>query len=231
MSSAGASTSATSYSACLKCEKPGTKRCTRCSTQYCSDDCEANDSNIHNILCESMSDREDRPGAGFRRAVYFPVNESAPRFVWVPFNEEDWAMDNHYVRQNLFHDVEFFQYKTFDENPILKRRLGYSVFLWHDDEFKVNGQPENQALQSVSKVDLSRHWRGPLLAVVVQVDEFGGVTDVQDANPDVLSILADIVHLKTGRVNTLTVFPFEITQMGSREMAFFASLMGNLRRN
>lgn len=75
---------------CAICNVPNAEPCTTChSTGWCTgSDCKDRDFLTHNLLCGSISALEERPPRlpgydDYALAVFFPVNETQPRLVWV----------------------------------------------------------------------------------------------------------------------------------------------------
>ncbi|KAH7091648.1 hypothetical protein FB567DRAFT_490698 [Paraphoma chrysanthemicola] len=74
---------------CAMCMKEGGKACSGChDMRYCSADCQKSDWPVHKLVCKPLkgfsdSDRPQEEGMEYRRALYFPENESRPRFIWI----------------------------------------------------------------------------------------------------------------------------------------------------
>lgn len=73
------------------CGKPAPTLCVRCHcSSYCSRACQKEDWPVHKLLCGSFPTSQAPALATSKRGIFFPVDDTAPRFVWVPCK---WEVD------------------------------------------------------------------------------------------------------------------------------------------
>ena len=73
---------------CPCCKDDGTITCDGCDgcdkVSYCFIECQHADLPAHQALCATLQDFTEGPQSGMVRAIYFPIGEDDPRWVWVP---------------------------------------------------------------------------------------------------------------------------------------------------
>ncbi|KAI0505359.1 hypothetical protein F5B22DRAFT_628302 [Xylaria bambusicola] len=144
--------------ACLICNKPDAKPCSRCkSALYCSEPCQRADYPVHKLLCASFSsDLANRPTKNSIRAILFPVSSVKPKMIWLEIMQHgDWK---YWVPQYLPNDP----IESLDSTPktnveidydfILKRRLSDVVCLaYRDNMLMMPGTCElNNSITSIT---------------------------------------------------------------------------------
>lgn len=68
---------------CIICSDKAPKCCGQCKAAwYCSAECQISDWAVHRLLCKSYKDFLTPPTKYSYRAIFFPVNETKPKFVW-----------------------------------------------------------------------------------------------------------------------------------------------------
>ncbi|KAF2183482.1 hypothetical protein K469DRAFT_582613 [Zopfia rhizophila CBS 207.26] len=154
---------------CAMCNKPGTMTCGGCHcSRYCSGDCQKLDWPVHKLLCKTFRDFETRPGNKFKRAIYFPVSGTGPKFIWLQFEGYDLE-DKPYYEQPVYgtllgEDKPATERVFIDENMIVRRNLAHTIILAVRSTFVYDGSLPNK---SVAKVDeeLGYQWKGSFVAL------------------------------------------------------------------
>jgi hypothetical protein len=156
------SATATNPPLCGVCPNPATLTSTGCTNmQYCSTSCQQRDATQHNTLCSTFQNFQQRPTPNHYRSIYFPVNESQPRFIWLFFNGSRGP-------QNV-NDADLAQYVSgsryggitvTDHHDITPpRELKNMLIMQHDQNMYANNQPHSQSLQTMMGT-LAARWRG-----------------------------------------------------------------------
>lgn len=69
---------------CIVCKSHATLLCTSCqSCRFCSEDCRAKDTPLHQLLCADMARIPDRPSDKHRLVIIFPNRAIRPYFAWL----------------------------------------------------------------------------------------------------------------------------------------------------
>lgn len=171
---------ATTSALCDMCSKPGPQRCQAChKSRYCSRECQKLDWPIHKLVCKLFKDFEERPGGNFRRAIYFPDTNSRPRFIWLPFT---WIGGDAGNGEGIYHlpnlDIIFGKGKqlaapnSLTFNPVLNRFLSHTILINYGDSCLIDGSPWNKSVYAIVDPELTRHWRGPIVAYGMQGVDF-----------------------------------------------------------
>ncbi|CAI6313450.1 unnamed protein product [Periconia digitata] len=154
---------------CTVCNKADALRCTRCkSAWYCGKDCQAKDWATHKLLCGAFAefDMESRPSAEFDQngkpskefvqAVFFPVDETKPKVVWL---ECEWGEDCglHFQLPDL---------KTY-LGGFGRHTMVNTSQIYYRDGFLTDGSKPNKSIEAITrrKKQNRYQWRGPFLAV------------------------------------------------------------------
>jgi hypothetical protein len=158
---------------CELCPKVATNTCIACgNSRYCSKKCQKRGHKQHKLLCSTFDTFNDtnRPSELHRRAIYFPVDEAQPRFIWLPFTrkyEADYEeMYDSPVRGNLLGPNSFMQLIPIRHNAILKRDLDDTISLMIRGTGLVDGSAMNQSVNTILKGQLQEQfpWAGPMIA-------------------------------------------------------------------
>jgi hypothetical protein len=82
---------------CAMCDKPSTQLCGGCvSIKYCSRTCQKLDWRVHKLVCKTYKDfLASRPSTEHHSAIYFPVDEAGPRFIWLQYYPSQVRDINH----------------------------------------------------------------------------------------------------------------------------------------
>ena len=155
---------------CIVCNKPNAQFCNRCKgTTYCSKACQRHDWPIHKLLCATFSnfDSSVRPSNDHIRAVFFPVDDRNPKFIWLHCEWRGYG-DNKYqhpyvyslLGPNAIPSDGPVQY-----NPVLKRNLPDTVYVCSRDTFLIDGSKSNNSVASIIATRPGQYhdWRGPII--------------------------------------------------------------------
>jgi hypothetical protein len=141
------SATATDPALCGACSNLATITCTGCNNmQYCSQQCLQRDSGQHNTLCSTFQTFQERPTPKHYRAIYFPPNETSPRFIWLRTIGE--RGDQNIDRDDLARYVSGKPSGrlTVTKDLALNRELNNFMVIEHDDNMLANRPPPNQCL-------------------------------------------------------------------------------------
>lgn len=145
---------------CLACNKNATARCGVCeNARYCSTQCQRKDWPVHKLLCKTFPDFQDRPGPNFVRGLFFGADEDAPRFVWLERHGKEWfeIVIEIYLGKVRRAMIETTKYLRLD------RDLPYTIHGWYNDNFMIDGSPENKPLKRCLGNRLAPVLRGSFL--------------------------------------------------------------------
>jgi hypothetical protein len=135
-----------------------------------------------------------RPSALHRRAIYFPVDESRPRFIWLPFTRryEAEISDTYDMpeRGNLLGPNSCMELIPIRHNKILARKLQDTISLMVRDAGLIDGSALNQSVASIldASQKAQRQWAGPMIA-------YGEKGTALDPNESRDIDMADFRHL------------------------------------
>ncbi|KAH7081157.1 hypothetical protein BKA63DRAFT_561719 [Paraphoma chrysanthemicola] len=186
---------------CAMCMKEGSKACGGChEMRYCSTECQKSDWQIHKMACKSLkafsdANRPHQIGFIYRRAIYFPVDEARPRFIWIRFFT--YANSNPRLDRS-FLPLDAQRLSTFTailENHILRRRVATNIsvvgsFLPVDE---VTGMTTGQINKSLSALAPGFERHGPLIIHGVSKPE-NSLGRACDVGPMELRHVLDEVH-------------------------------------
>jgi hypothetical protein len=162
---------------CAMCEQPGVHACAGChAIRYCSKLCQKMDWPLHKLLCKTYKDFDDktRPkphdSCIYKRAIHFPENGNAPRFVWMRYFDLDHmgiaAADTTYVTQDnsILDPVAWIKHSMVLKRP-LHRPIGVTGNAWpRGMENMDHAGIENKSLLKVDK-ELSQWFHGSFIAI------------------------------------------------------------------
>ncbi|KAI0152844.1 hypothetical protein GGR57DRAFT_513428 [Xylariaceae sp. FL1272] len=207
---------------CLICEKPADKKCGRCkSSAYCSARCQKLDFGIHKLLCQQFADFDDasRPTQDHIRAILFPVDQKAPKLVWLPLLFNEAANSLPFEKAHPADIAAFLgtgiqlrgQYLI--DNKVLSRQLTDQVTVWVRGDFNHDGSQLNSSIASIPAFfKLAAGFRGPVIAFGLSgLDRRS--TDFRDLNTDDFRHIADhlgnyrMVHMQ-GNYGLVSSVPF-----------------------
>jgi len=153
---------------CGICHKPSTEFCMHCfNMPYCSSACRVADAEKHTPLCSTLQyfGQSARPSWLYSRCIFFPVDYSQPRFVWLKYY--GLPCQRHIDREDLrlfVTDVPSGGDATFDCFREGNRQLRDRITVRHDSNALGNKQPYNQCVMALLGQVAGEYWRGPLLA-------------------------------------------------------------------
>lgn len=134
----------------------------------CSKACKEKDGPLHSSLCQSFADLEPRPashnGISYYRAIYFPVSESAPRFVWLEHDHHASSTTPQRAAVEALLGGNYESYMSFDCHRELRRRLGYRVEISCGADVARDGSEPNRALRELLPGQSAGRWVGSFLA-------------------------------------------------------------------
>ncbi|KAI0018000.1 hypothetical protein F4780DRAFT_563307 [Xylariomycetidae sp. FL0641] len=159
---------------CLYCDEPGTSMCTSCDEGiYCSDEHQAADAPVHQLVCASIPEfsADKRPSNRHRRAILFPADEDAPRFIWVsssikkgrklPGVKEYFGKYAKY--EVMWHDILAPLLQSGHESGHKYGGCGLLSIGLH--EKPVDGVPVNKSITALGKPGHSKSWLGNQIIV------------------------------------------------------------------
>lgn len=137
--------------ACLICNKPNAKLCTRCKgASYCSEACQRSDYAIHKLLCASFSefDIASRPTANHVQAIHFPVNQDKPELIWLEFWDDNGS--KHPITFKLLGLNDNHTAPTpVKYNYFLKRRPSNIVYIAYRESYSTDGSTPNKSIANI----------------------------------------------------------------------------------
>lgn len=164
---------------CNYCLRLGPLRCKRCeAANYCSPKCQRADWAVHKKVCKGFTDFKDPPEPGYIRALLFPENEAAPRWIWLKETEDPLDMD--FISDSL--EVKCFLGVSDDRQigqqhimNTLRRAVVWdseavesrAFLLTRENCFKDGSKP-NQSIGTVTGGHFLFSWRGPIVAVLIR---------------------------------------------------------------
>ncbi|KAI1357329.1 hypothetical protein F5Y08DRAFT_352721 [Xylaria arbuscula] len=154
--------------ACLICNKPNAKYCSRCKgASYCSEECQRADYAIHKLLCTGFSEFAitDRPTENHVRAIYFPMSRENPGLFWLEFRDDNGSKLP-VTLDALRRDNGVLTSTTVKYNFFLKRRPSNTVCIIYRDSYSADGSMINKSIDGIIATwpGSHHHWRGPLVA-------------------------------------------------------------------
>ncbi|OJJ85389.1 uncharacterized protein ASPGLDRAFT_168477 [Aspergillus glaucus CBS 516.65] len=150
---------------------------------YCSLECQRSDFPSHKLLCKHFSTQPVRPSTEHKRAIFFPVDRSKPRMIWVPCRREidedgvSWTKVDAYPYLGTDNPIK--GTLRIEHSPVRNRNLGsgfakwapfnqgYCISLIHRDGYLIDGSASNKSI-SVSvgaSGPIPHEYRGPIIAV------------------------------------------------------------------
>ncbi|KAF1361834.1 hypothetical protein EJ07DRAFT_154039 [Lizonia empirigonia] len=154
---------------CGLCNQPAKGYCKGCRNMWhCSKACKEKDAPLHSSLCKSFRDLEPRPAShndiSHHRAIYFPVSESAPCFVWLAHHHQASSTTPQQAAVEALIGGKYESYMSFDCHHELRRRLGYRVEISCGADVARDGSVPNRALRELLPGPSAERWAGSFLA-------------------------------------------------------------------
>ncbi|KAL8994816.1 MAG: hypothetical protein Q9169_005323 [Polycauliona sp. 2 TL-2023] len=166
---------------CSNCFHVGHVKCAECrSIWYCSRECQRIDWTFHKHLCREVKKFQDRPEPESVRAIFFPENDKAPKFVWL--KQDDDLLDLEYVVEK-FKDGEIEGLLSVADGDVAQQYVTRSprrdqmpenttarMYLFHRQNLHTDGSRPNMSVGWVTKGKFQFSWRGPMVAVLTRFD-------------------------------------------------------------
>jgi hypothetical protein len=131
--------------------------------QYCSKPCQERDSAQHIMLCSTFKDFQDRPTPEHYRSIYFPPNETSPRFIWLLITGDRGGQNVDSADLACYVAGRPFGRITVTHDFALDRELQNFMVVQLDEDMFGNGQPPNRCLMRMVG-DKAARWRGDYVA-------------------------------------------------------------------
>lgn len=160
------------FDKCVACSTDTGTHCVRCkSAYYCSKICQEADWPVHRLLCDAFSTFDDssRPTQEHIKAIFFPVDESKPKFVWLPCEwreEDDYSTSQSPQTASLLEPDAPPGRKPIQYNPFLQRRLANTIYVTYRDACFFDGSVVNKSVAHLltKKPGHYHKWCGPIVA-------------------------------------------------------------------
>lgn len=168
------SLTAPNHPGCGVCGQPATSCCKRCYNMwYCSSGCLSDDRPLHQGLCKSFATLERHPTSGdsrrYSRAIYFPVLEDSPSFIWLEHHQEYSIIETTVSRIESLIGGKYESWMNFDCHREQRRLLGYKIEILCGAHFACDGPNINRSIQNLLykigvQWKLADRWAGPFIA-------------------------------------------------------------------
>ena len=175
---------------CQMCDNPSTQECTICdAVKYCSQECQALDRDVHNILCPVFSESQHlraRPSKDHYKAVLSPADVATPKIVWLYAAEKvnEAGIKSRYIKLAPY--LKSDQSSFFAVYPEA-RNSWFRCDLPSSNDEKAE---DNFCLDQIDWILDGKEstWKGPVLGYVVE----GDVNDDDEGDGDPEGPLRDI---------------------------------------
>lgn len=154
---------------------PRARPCGQCgAAYYCSDECQQADWPVHSLLCRDFNNQSSRPGANWKRAIYFPPNTGKPSFIWIEctthaptdeYEDCDDGWEEPEMRNWLGNDKPHIRYLPMEKNVARGRRLPSSIKIAYRDAYLHDGSAPNRSIKAAIRGAYTYDWRGPMVAM------------------------------------------------------------------
>ncbi|KAL8702660.1 MAG: hypothetical protein Q9201_004161 [Fulgogasparrea decipioides] len=166
---------------CNNCLEPATAHCKQCgSAFYCSTRCQKADWTYHKQVCSQYKDFKDRPESGCIRALLFPEDEAAPRWLWLAKTENPLNLENVSDSLEVKQLLGVSNNKDVEQQRIMRglRRAKrkepnaahFVAFLLVRLNSFIDGSKPNMSIGHATKGNFEISWRGPAIAVMTGAD-------------------------------------------------------------
>ncbi|KAI0400890.1 hypothetical protein F4802DRAFT_469005 [Xylaria palmicola] len=214
---------------CIACNRHAAIFYSICkSAYYCSRECQKADYPTHKLLCADFAsiDITTRPAPHHIRAIFFPANQTKPRFVWLPCaldikvdGDEGRSPGRRPIVETILGPQHALRHEIVQYNSILVRQLSHSLCICHYDDFWF------QLNKSVARVTATGpgqyfNWHGnaivygsdqPLYRLGklkdLDMNDFRHITDCLLSNSSNLALptppSSDLPSIKAVRINCL----------------------------
>ncbi|USP79575.1 uncharacterized protein yc1106_06849 [Curvularia clavata] len=133
--------------------------------QYCCAECQESDAPLHNTICTSFANFQERPSPYHYRAILFDAYEVRPRFIWLlidgmrgiqDVNKDDWSR---YCSGRRSSDITI----TTDQGFTPPRQFNHRILVEYDEDSLGRGLPANLCLIKLCGPEVAR-FRGNYIA-------------------------------------------------------------------
>jgi hypothetical protein len=137
------------------CNKSTIHVCDLCkSAYYCSSTCLWADWPTPTLLCAAFSqfDVLSRPTDEHVRAIFFPVDSTIPRFIWLRCEwRKDVGRRYQYAKfESLLGSEALLSQISIRYNSVLKRELLDTIYVCHREAFLFDGSGPNKSIASIT---------------------------------------------------------------------------------
>lgn len=170
-------------------------------------------------MCPSSRSTRERPGPSFGRALFFPIDEKSPSYIWVGFKIERTANDRDLGKYQLTDLSNLFGAASTSCNVSLRHIIGY---YFRDSEARfdlISSQagglnndeaPMNESVAAVIQWGQLQHcWRGPIVVMKEKDEASDGATDEQYISAiSEMWLISSRLSGSVGRMRTMAPAPF-----------------------
>ncbi|KAH0273913.1 hypothetical protein KCU91_g5641, partial [Aureobasidium melanogenum] len=177
---------------CAVCSKPG-KLCASCENiHYCGRDCQKADWKVHKLLCRSFKDARDPPGPNMVRVIAFPEDDTNPKFLWMPIDDEEAYRSP--LPGDYFHGCDpRLERASFTRDLKTDEPLLLCITIQTRAYFQVDGSLPNKSVNHLTNGKPRQKWAGPILF-------FGNVLETED---DDHNTIWECINLDTTHLNVI----------------------------
>ncbi|KAK5118688.1 hypothetical protein LTR85_007894 [Meristemomyces frigidus] len=167
---------------CPCCNEDGTITCTTCEdVKYCSLECQMADLPAHQHLCKTFKAFQQRPSCEYEhafrsvwaegqpdmvRAVYFPVDEEKPRWVWIPAslcNDENEGKLKPYLAKAAGDKLKLNKAFGVVVDCVARKNFKNRVDVLINHVYNFDGSSINQSILRFTSWRLGFPWSAPVL--------------------------------------------------------------------
>ncbi|KAK6001901.1 hypothetical protein QM012_002391 [Aureobasidium pullulans] len=184
---------------CAVCSEPG-KLCAGCKNiRYCGVECQQADWKVHKLLCRTFNDARDAPSPNMVRVIEFPVNETKPKFRWMPI---DFDLFCRPLEGDFFGpDKPVPSIQSINAHPKTGKLLPLTITFMFRDNLLKDGSLPNKSVYNFTNGRPLNDARGPVLfyGSIPEVEAEAGwkIFDCVDLDTIRLNVIKDWLTLGT----------------------------------